>query len=55
MTFLIIRHACVASSVVGALLLIYPASPHANRPADVAMAMLAPTVHPPVARDASRL
>ena len=49
------RHACVASSAVGALLLTCPAQPHANRSADVTLAVLAPTVHPPIARDASQL
>ena len=55
MTFFVIRHASAALSVVGALLLTTPAAPTLARRADVAPATLSPTVHPPVARDASQL
>ena len=55
MTFFVLRHALASSSVVGALLLTAPSAPMAGRSADVAVATLSPTVHPPVARDASRL
>jgi tetratricopeptide (TPR) repeat protein len=41
--------------VVGVLLLADPAAPAANRAADVALATLSHTVHPPVARDAAQL
>ena len=41
--------------MAGALVLTAPALPTAGRAADVAVANLAPTVHPPVARDASQL
>jgi soluble lytic murein transglycosylase len=54
-TFFVIRHALAASGVVGALLLTDPAPPTSNRAADVAVATLAPTIHPPIARDASQL
>jgi soluble lytic murein transglycosylase len=56
-TFLAIRHALAASSVAGALLLTEPAAPLANRSTVMAVAppTLSPTVHPPVARDASQL
>ena len=55
MTFFGIRHALAASSVVGALLFTNSAAPIAARRADVAATPLSPTVHPPVARDASQL
>ena len=55
MTFFVVRHALVASSVVGALLLTGPAAPTAARRADVTAVTLSPTVHPPIARDAAQL
>src|SRR5688500_775078 len=55
MTFFVVRHALAASGVVGALLLTDPVTPPPNRGADVAVATLAPTTHPPVASDASQL
>jgi soluble lytic murein transglycosylase len=54
-TFPVVRHALAASSVVGALVLTNPSTPLAERPPEVAIATLSPTVHPPVARDASQL
>jgi soluble lytic murein transglycosylase len=53
MTFFGIRHALAA--VAGALVLTTPATPRAERGADVPVTSLTPTVHPPVARDASLL
>lgn len=44
-----------AFGVVGALVLTSPAAPLANPAADVAVATLSHTVHPPVARNASQL
>src|SRR5918994_688073 len=55
MTFFVVRHAMAASGVVGALLLTDPVTPPPNRGAGVAVATLAPTIHPPVASDASQL
>lgn len=49
-----IRHVLSSSAVAGALLFSHPAAPLADR-ADVPAAALSHTVHPPVARDASRL
>jgi soluble lytic murein transglycosylase len=54
-TFPGVRHALAGSSIVGALLLTDPSAPQAQRFADVTAATLAPTAHPPVARDASQL
>jgi soluble lytic murein transglycosylase len=54
MTFFVIRHVVAACSVAGALLLTAPPSPTLARRAD-APVTLSPTVHPPVARDASQL
>ena len=55
MAFKVVRHALAVSGVVGVLSLADPAAPAANRAADVVLATLLPTVHPPVARDASQL
>src|SRR5687767_1135367 len=54
MTFFVIRHALAVSGVVGALLLTDSVTPPI-RGADVAVPTLAPTIHPPVASDASQL
>jgi soluble lytic murein transglycosylase len=54
-TFLAIRHALAVSSVAGAVLLTQSAAPRANGSADVAVAALSHTVHPPVARNALQL
>jgi soluble lytic murein transglycosylase len=48
------RGVLIGAGVVGALVLTDPASPRADRPA-VENAAPAPTIHPPVAHDASRL
>lgn len=53
MTF--IRHALAIAGVVGALVLAFPAAPAADRADAIPSANLSPTVHPPVARDASHL
>ena len=45
----------IGVGVVGALVLIDPASPRADRPPEVSSGSPAPTIHPPVARDASQL
>src|SRR5688500_3658599 len=55
MSFFVIRHAFAASSVAAALVLTAPTAPMSARRADVAAVTLSPTVHPPVARDASQL
>lgn len=55
MSFLIVRHTVAASGVIGALLLTESALPSPDRFADAAVSTPAPTIHPPVARDASRL
>jgi soluble lytic murein transglycosylase len=54
-TFFAVRHVLAASGVIGALLLIDPPAPLAQRSADVTAVTLAPTNHPPVARDAAQL
>jgi soluble lytic murein transglycosylase len=54
-TFFAVRHALAASGVIGALLLTDPSAPLAQRSAAVTVPTLAPTAHPPVARDASQL
>ncbi len=55
MKFLTVRYALVVSSVTGTLLLTGPAVPSVRAVADAAAVVLSHTVHPPVARDASRL
>jgi len=51
----VIRHPLAASGVVVVLLMTAPSAPSARRGADVAVATLSHTIHPPVARDASQL
>ncbi len=51
----IVRDTLVGVSVLGALVLIDPATPRADRAADVVAATPTPTIHPPVARDAAHL
>ncbi len=55
MKFLTVRHALAVSSVTGTLLLTGPAVPSVRGSAAAAAVVLSHTVHPPVARDASRL
>ena len=55
MSFLSIRHAAAVSSAAAALFFLHSAKPFADRPADTAVATLAHTVHPPVARHAAQL
>ena len=55
MKFLTVRHALVVSSVTGTLLLTGPAVPSVRGAAAAGAVVLSHTVHPPVARDASRL
>ncbi len=49
------RDTLVALGIVGAVILAESASPRADRPPDIAIAVPSPTVHAPVARDASQL
>jgi soluble lytic murein transglycosylase len=49
------RDTLILASVVATLVAIEPARPLANRPADIALAPIATTAHPPVARDAAQL
>ena len=51
----LVRDALVGVSVVGVLVLIDPAAPRADRAADVAAAAPTPTIHPPIAREATQL
>ena len=55
MTLSIVRHALIASGVAGTLLVAGPAVPSLRGDADGSVAALSHTVHPPVARDASKL
>ncbi|HKY20011.1 MAG TPA: hypothetical protein VJM31_02230, partial [Vicinamibacterales bacterium] len=51
----IVRETLIVAGVAGTLVLTDPATPRADRAADIVVASPSPTIHPPVAREAAHL